>query len=282
MIVFLNGKFVPEEQAVVSIFDRGFLYGDGLLEGIRVYGGTPFLWAEHMERLRRGAEALKIAIPFGPEELRGCLAELVRANALPEAFARITLSRGIGQRGYSPRGAHRPVLAMSLHPLPATNREAPSAWKLTTSTIRLPTHDPLALHKTCNKLRQVLARAEADAAGAQEALMLNTEDSVVEATSSNLFWIDGQTVCTAPLPAGVLAGTTRAFVLALCARLGVERREVAIGTDELFAADGVFLTSCAIEAVEAEELDGRPLRRSALFPRLRDEYRQAVEEATKS
>src|SRR2546423_3079092 len=118
MIVFLNGQFVTEEKAVVSIFDRGFLYGDGLFESVRIHKGKPFCWPEHMERMRRGAEFLHLRIPFAAEKLLEYVNHLVEQNKLPEALLRITLSRGVGPRGYSPTGANLPVLAMSLHPAP--------------------------------------------------------------------------------------------------------------------------------------------------------------------
>src|SRR5687768_11022460 len=115
MIVYLNGRFVPEEQACVSIHDRGFLYGDALFETIRIYNGEPFLWQEHMSRLRAGCDALRIK-PAAEEELISCLTELLRLNSLSDAVARISLSRGPGPRGYSPRGADRPTLCIALFP----------------------------------------------------------------------------------------------------------------------------------------------------------------------
>src|SRR6266478_1503384 len=204
MLVFLDGQFVPEQEAVVSVFDRAFLYGDGLFETIRVFNGKPFRWQQHLERLLQGAEFLKIQPPFAPDSLTGFAAQLVIRNQMPDSLLRLTLSRGVGLRGYSPKGADRPLLAMSLHPAPSIDPQTPPRWRLTTSTLRLPAGEPLAQFKTCNKLSQVLARAEADAAGADEALLLNTDGHVVEGASSNLFWIEDQTVCTPPLASGIL------------------------------------------------------------------------------
>src|SRR5213593_2119906 len=191
MLVFLNGQFLPEEQAVVSVFDRGFLYGDGLFETLAVFNGTPFRWAPHWARLQRGAEFLKITLPFPSEALRGFAAQLIAQNQMPASLLRLTLSRGVGVRGYSPKGADRPSLIMSLHPRPASGLPTLPRWRLITSRLRLPANEPLAQFKTCNKLPQILARAEADAAGAEEALLLNTDGFVVEASSSNLFWLEG-------------------------------------------------------------------------------------------
>src|SRR5438309_3237606 len=109
MIVLLNGQFVPEEQAVVSVFDRGFLYGDGLFETLRIFDGKPFRWEQHIQRLQRGAEFLNIYLPFRPEALLGFVQELIIKDQLPDSLLRITLSRGVGLRGYSPKGAERPT-----------------------------------------------------------------------------------------------------------------------------------------------------------------------------
>jgi branched-subunit amino acid aminotransferase/4-amino-4-deoxychorismate lyase len=118
VIVFLDGQFVPEKEARVSIFDRGFLYGDGLFETLRIYGGKPFRWEDHLERLSRGAEFLKIAVSFSSDALREKCHELIERNKMPDSVLRLTLTRGIGERGYSPKGADKPTLAMTLHPAP--------------------------------------------------------------------------------------------------------------------------------------------------------------------
>src|SRR5215472_16973761 len=193
MVVFLNGEFVPEKDAVISVFDRSFLYGDGLFETMRVVQGRPFRWAEHMERLERGASFAGIRIPFAEASLRKFAEELIAKNQVPEALLRLTLSRGVGVRGYSPKGAEQPTIVMSLHEFLPVDPENPPGWRLITSSFRLPADEALAQFKTCNKLPQILARAEADAAGADEALLSNTEGHVVEASSSNLFWVEADT-----------------------------------------------------------------------------------------
>jgi aminodeoxychorismate lyase len=270
MIVFLNGKFVPEDQAVISVFDRSFLYGDGLFETMRVCKGKPFHWEQHLERLERGAKFVRIQVPFSAESLRGFASELVARNQMPDALLRLSLSRGVGLRGYSPKGAEHPSLVMSLHPAPAS--EGPVRWKLVTSSFRLPANEPLAQFKTCNKLPQILARAQADAAGADEALLLNTDGNVVEAASSNLFWIQDQTVCTPPLASGILAGVTRAVVLEICRKLGLDAREAAIAPATLQEVQGVFLSLSSVGIAEGIALDGRPISRSPLVGRLREAY----------
>ena len=209
MIVFLNGQFVPENRAVVSVFDRGFLYGDALFEVILVTRGRPFCWHEHMERLQRGVTFLKLTVPFLQDELQAGALRLIRLNKMPECILRLSITRGITERGYSPKNATRPAIVMTLHPLPVI-KEMPR-WRIITASFRLPANDPLTNFKTANKLTQVMARAEADAAGAQEAILLNSNGRLAEGTTSNLFWIKNGVVCTPMLPDGALPGVTRAF-----------------------------------------------------------------------
>ena len=174
MLVFVNGAFVPAEQAVVSVFDRGFLFGDGVFETMRVTGGRLIGWSAHVRRLEHGLRLLAITPPYPAEEMRRFCLDLISRNALPEALLRVNISRGIGLRGYSPEGAVRPTVVLSLHPAPVIDLEHPPCWRLVTSSLRLPAGSPLAQSKTANKLPQILARAEAEAAGAEEALLLNT------------------------------------------------------------------------------------------------------------
>lgn len=271
MLVFLNGRFVPEAQAVVSVFDRAFLYGDGLFETMRVTRGQPFRWWQHMERLRAGGDFLGIKIPFTCKALERFAGKLVAENQMPEALLRLTVSRGVGLRGYSPRGATTPALVMTLHPLP----EGPipdAGWKLRTASFRLPAGEKLAQFKTANKLAQVLARAEADAVGADEAVLLNTEGFVVEGASSNLFWVEHGTICTPPLASGILAGVTRAATVELCAQLSLPWAERHITPDALRRAEGVFVTLSSYGIVPAAELDGVSLPRPTVVADLRRAY----------
>ncbi len=275
-LVFLNGNFVPEEQATVSVFDRAFLYGDGLFETLRVYRGSPFCWPEHFERLQRGAAFLGIRVPFDEGELRALALRLIRENGMPEALLRITLSRGIGLRGYSPKGAERPNLVMTLHPAPDLTGQARPGWRVITASIRLSAHEPLAQFKTCNKHPQILARAEADAAGADEALLLNTEGEVVEGATSNLFWIRENIIETPPLAGGILPGVTRLVTLELCQKLGLKVRETGITSAELHQVQGVFLSLSSWGVVEVVSLDRRNLSRSPLLETLQRSYEEKV------
>lgn len=272
MLVFLNGQFVPEDQATVSVFDRSFLYGDGLFETMRVTNGKPFRWWQHLERLRKGGDVLGIKIPISCKSLEKFATELVAKNQMPEAILRLTVSRGVGRRGYSPKGANNPVVVMTLHPLSAVPASGPADWNLHTASIRLPAGDSLAHFKTANKLPQILARAEAEAAGADEALLCNTDGFVVEGATSNLFWVDGDTICTPPLVSGVLAGVTRAVVLELCQQLNLLQAERQITPEQLRRTNGVFLTLSSLGVISARQLDGAALAQSALVEKLRAAY----------
>lgn len=282
MTVFLNGRFVPEEQAVVSVFDRGFLYGDGLFETLRVCRGRPFRWGQHLSRLQAGAALLRLPLPFAPEELRRFAEALIAQNQMPDCLLRLQLTRGIGARGYSVRDATQPALVMSLHPAPALDPHAPPRWCLALAAVRVPAGDPLAVVKTTNKLPQILARAEAEARGADEALLLNTDGHVAEAAGSNLFWIENGVIGTPPLAAGVLAGVTRGVVLQLCAARGWTVHERRIGPGHLRGVEGVFLTLSTLGVVEAVELEGQPLNRSPLVETLRADYLQLLAEETRA
>lgn len=272
MIVFLNGRFVSEERAMVSVFDRGFLYGDGLFEVVRICNGKPFRWAEHLQRFWRGADFLQMHPPYSPGEMEHIAMQLIAKNGTPEALLRLTLSRGAGLRGYSPKGADSPVFVMTLHPMAQVDLNHPPLWKLVTASHRLPARAPLASFKNANKLPQILARAEADAAGADEALLLNTSGRVVEGTTSNLFWVKRGVVCTPPLAAGILPGVTRVVVREICRALKIPSGEISPRRRDLSSAEGVFLSMSSWGIVEAAELDGRKLRRARCVKKIQQCY----------
>jgi aminodeoxychorismate lyase len=273
---FLNGRFIPEAQAVVPISDRGFLYGDGLFETLRVSRGNPLWWNRHAVRLQRGADLLRIALPWPHDALHRFALELIQKNAMPDCLLRITVSRGSGARGYSTQGANTPTVAMSLHPLV----ETPASVRLVTATTRVTAHDPLATVKSANKLVQILARAEAEERGADEALLLNLDGDVAEAASGNVFWIEGGSIGTPPSSAGALPGITREVLLELCREHQLPAAEQTISRAQLLGMEAVFLTNSATGIVPVSELDGQKVRTSSLVATLQEWYRDA--EATSS
>lgn len=268
MLVFLNGRLVPEAEAVVSAFDRGFLYGDGLFETLRVMNGVPLDWEGHWRRLAAGAETLRIKLPFPSDFLRAQARELSRQNQLPDAILRLTLSRGVGQRGYSSKGADTPTLVMALHPAPPLGPAAPQ-WKLQTASLRVPVGDALTACKSANKLLHVLARAEAEAAGADDALLLNAFGEITETASANLFWVEDGELHTPPLTAGALPGVTRASVLAWARAHALPVHETAARPERLRHTEGCFLTLSSLGIVEVVSSDGRAIPSSPLTQRIR-------------
>ena len=273
MLVFLNGRFIPEEQATVSIFDRSFCLSDGLFEALPVYNRKIFLWEKHFERLQTGANYLKIKLPFSREPIRAFAEELLEKNQATDCILRIHLSRGVGPRGYSIKGADSPTLVMSLHPRPKIS----SPCKIITSSVRVLADDPLTSFKSCSKLSHVMARMEADEQGADEALLLNTNGHIAEATSANLFWIENKSVCTPPLHSSALPGVTRGLVLELCGKLKIPTTQKNITPESLPRAEGIFLTSVTSEVREVSRLDLQDLPRSPITQILRDAYLKYVE-----
>lgn len=276
MMVFLNGKFMSEAEAFVPLNDRGFLLGDGLFETLRVANGRPFRMEQHLERLMRGAEFIKLPVPFSPKELQQRAAQLIGMNSLAEAVLRVTLTRGVGARGYSIKNSGPPTLAMTLHPLPPTDGDEPVQWSLVTSSLRLPAGDALAAFKTTSKMMNVLARAEAEEQGADEALLLNTNGEVAETAGGNIFWIYQDHVCTVPSGRGVLPGITRAVVLEICQSLGLVTNKRIIKPEQLRKATGVFITQSALGIIPVAAFDGLPVAPSPLVDQLASAYHEML------
>jgi branched-chain amino acid aminotransferase len=272
MVVFLNGQFVPESQAVVPVTDRGFMYGDGLFETMRVFNGRPFRMAQHLERMVRGANYLKIPMPFTPKELQHFAAQLIQENQMSDAVLRVTLTRGPGPRGYSPKNAGPSTVVISLHPVEPLDPAQPPRWSMITSTYTLPANDPLSSFKTLNKLLHIAARAEAEARDADEALLMNTNGEVTETAGANLFWIYRDKVCTPPTGRGALPGITRAVVLEICQVLGLPTNKRIIKREALRHADAIFLSQSALGLVTIENLDGEPVPDSPLVEKIYRTY----------
>ena len=274
MLVFLNGHFLPEAQAVVPVNDRGFLLGDGLFETIRVVNGRPFRMAQHLERMTRGADFLKIKCPFAPKELEKFAGQLIEQNQMPDAILRVTLTRGPGERGYSPKNDGTPTVVMTLHAAPSA--ENPVEWNLVTSSFHIPATDPLSSFKTTSKILHVMARAEAAEKGADEALLLNTNGEVAETASGNLFWVYQDKICTVPTGRGVLPGITRAVVLEICQTLGLQVNKRVIKPEALRNSEGIFVTQSALGIVPVVSFDGEPVAPSPLVDQIVQAYNEML------
>jgi len=276
MIVFLNGRFVPESQAVVPINDRGFMLGDGLFETMRVCNGRPFRMAQHLERMTHGADFLKIKCPFTPRELEKFAGQLIGQNQMPEAALRVTLTRGPGARGYAPPVQGQPTVAMTLHPVPLMDLEKPVQWSLITSSYLIPASDPLSSFKTTSKLLHVMARMEAMDQGADEALLINSNGEVAETAGGNLFWIYDNTICTVPTGCGVLPGITRAVVLEICQALGLPTNKRVIKPEDLRNSEGIFVTQSVLGVVLVTTFNGEPVAPSPLVEQISRAYCEMI------
>lgn len=265
---------MPDTEASVSVFDRSFRYGDGLFETLRVYDRAPFGFEQHMERLRRGAEFLRIRMPHTTSRMKELALELIHKNRLPEAVLRIQLSRGAGRRGYTPSGNENPLLVMTIDSVSIIDQSQHLPYRLITSPLVLPIRNPFSAFKTCNKLVHILAAAGAHERSAHDALLLNADGDVVESTCANVFWIKDHVISTPPLSSGALPGVTRALIMELCGTLGLDLREYNATPGDLLRADGIFLTQSVREIIEVTHLDEIALPSSPLLDPIRLAYQE--------
>jgi branched-chain amino acid aminotransferase len=195
---------------------------------------------------------------------------------LTDSILRVAVSRGPGQRGYSVKNSGPPTIAMTLSPLPESNPDEPMQWTLVTSPFRVPASDALSSFKTSSKILNVLARAEAEERGADEALLLNTNGEVAETAGGNLFWIYRDQICTVPTGRGVLPGITRAVVLEICQALGFETNKRVIKPEMLRSAEGIFITTSALGIVPVVAFDGEPVAPSPLVDQIAMAYHEML------
>ena len=270
--VFLNGDLVPREQATVSVYDHGLLYGDGVFEGIRVYGGRVFLLKEHVERLYESATAIRMEIPVARETMIADVQRTVEANGLDDGYVRLVVTRGAGTLGLDIRRTSHPqviIIADNITLYPAELYEN-GMELITASTIR---NHPAALSprvKSLNYLNNILAKIEGTDAGTVEALMLNHKGDVAECTGDNIFIVKGGLIRTPPPDAGILQGITRDTVIGLARDAGMTVSEVGLTRHDIFVADECFLTGTAAEVIAVVSLDGRRIGDGRPGPVTRD------------
>jgi branched-chain amino acid aminotransferase len=259
LTIFLDGKFVPEADAKVSVFDHGLLYGDGIFEGIRFYNGRVFRLEEHLERLWDSARSICLEIPMDRDEMTEALLETVRQNGLNEGYIRLIVTRGVGNLGLNPVQCKRPsviIIATTIALYPKEMYEN----GLTVVTCATRRTNAAALNpavKSLNYLNNVMARIEANLAGADEALMLNDAGNVAECTADNVFIIKRGQIFTPPIAAGALRGITRSVVFDIAAELDLKVTEADITRHDVFVADECFLTGTAAELIPVIKADGR-------------------------
>ena len=265
MWVFLNDRFVPKEEAVVSVFDHGFLYGNGVYETLRSYGPRIFMRDQHLARLRRSAEAIGLTIPIPDAQWPDLLHEAMRRNAVGndrvDAYLRVTISRGEGEIGLDPALCPRPtvvILAKALHPPSAQLLR--DGVSLTVAQTRR--NLPAALSpqiKSTNFLNNILAKRESIAAGTFDSLLLNWRDELTECTISNLFFISNGAVHTPAMDCGILDGITRAIVMMLAEEEGLPVKEGHYHLADLSQATECFLTNTSMEVMPVSWVDAFPI-----------------------
>lgn len=281
MKIWLDGELVDQEQARVSVFDHGLLYGDGCFEGIRAYNGRIMKVRSHIRRLLASAQAIQLKSPYTEQEWIAAINATLEANGLTDAYIRVVLTRGVGTLGLNPFLCPKPgaiIITDKITLYPASLYE--SGMKVITA--KRPRNLIAALDpaiKSLNYLNNILAKVEAIEAGCLEAVMLNADGMVAECTGDNIFMIRDGAVITPPISAGILAGVTRAFVMELCQELGIRCGEKEFDLETLKAADEVFLTGTAAEVIAVSQIDETTIGSGTIGPVTRqvmNEFRERV------
>ncbi|HOP79308.1 MAG TPA: branched-chain-amino-acid transaminase [Armatimonadota bacterium] len=258
-VVYLNGKLVPENEAVISIYDHGFLYGDGLFEGIRCYDRKVFKLKEHIERLFLGAKAIGIEIPMTQEEFIDCVLNVVRTNEVVDGYIRVTISRGIGL-GLDPRVCKKPTIAISTSKLSLYPEEMyKNGLHVVTCSTRVPPSQSIEprIKLTGKYICNIMAKMEANRENAGEGLMLNVEGYIAECTGDNIFIVKNGKIYTPPPYAGILEGITRQTVIELAREGGYDVSEKTMTLYDVYSADECFLTGTAAEVIPVVKVDER-------------------------
>lgn len=260
-VAVIDGVVMAPGDARVSVYDRGFLYGDAVFEVLRTYGGRPFALGEHIARLRRSAERVFIEVPLGDEELGREVETAIAASGNEESYVRIVVTRGSGPLSLDPGTAERPLRVVLVEPVVPPPREAYANGiaVVLVHTRRAVDETAAAGAKVTNYLANLLALHEAKTRGAQEALVVDAHGHVVEGATSNVFVVAGGRLATPPEAAGILAGITRAHILGAARALGVPVDERALTPEDLWRADEVFITSSIRELLPVVSVDGRPV-----------------------
>jgi branched-chain amino acid aminotransferase len=284
-LIFIDGKFYPREKAKVSVFDHGFLFGDGLFETMRAYHGVCFRLAEHLDRLYLGAEALRITVPYSKEELAGFVQEAVQRNRLAEAYIRVTLTRGVGNPGIDPRTCPKAAVIIAALPLVPYPAEAYTlGWEAVILNVRRNSPDALPPQlKSMNFLNNILAKLELIDRGKPEGFFLNQDGYLTEGIVSNLFIVFRRIVYTPEQDSGILPGITRKTVLELCEQLKIPAVEKKLVPAELYQADECFVTNSLAELLPICQVDNRLIgegRPGLLTRRLHKHYQELVNDGT--
>jgi len=281
--IYVDGEWYPKDQAKISVFDHGFLYGDGVFEGIRAYGGRVFRLTEHLNRLYDSAKAIWLEIPLSWKEMEEVVLETLRRSDLRDAYIRLVVSRGRGDLGLDPRKCPRPTvvcIADSIHLYPEEVYTR-GMQVISVSTRRNPPDTVWPQVKSLNYLTSILAKISAATQGYPEVIMLNKEGYVCEGTGDNVFIVKNGRLITPAVHLGILPGITRAAVMEYARDLGYEVEEGTFTLFDLYTADECFLTGTAAEIVPVVECDARKIGAGVpgeVTKRLMAEFRRRVQE----
>lgn len=261
MKVWIDGNIVEGSEAKISVTDHGFLYGDGVFEGMRAYNGRLFRLDDHMRRLATSARAIALDIPGGLDHVRDVVLKTVAATGYADAYIRLLVTRGDGPLGLDPTSCPVSKLICIVDTVDLFPPErAARGVDIVTASLRRPTADVLDPRvKSLNYLNNVLCKGEAKKRGADDALLLNQQGAVTECTGANIFVVRGGVVTTPPATDGALEGITRRTILELGVKLGIEMRERTLGRIDFFAADEAFLTGSGARVVPVRSLDGQTI-----------------------
>ncbi len=259
MKVYINGKFYEKDEAKVSVFDHGFLYGDGIFEGIRLYSGNVFRLPVHINRLFKSAKAIMLDLPWSKQEIMDAVCESCRVNGLKDAYIRLVVSRGKGKLGISPFTCSDPQLIIIADEITLYPKEL---YENGLKAITVPTrrNSPAALPpmvKSLNYLNNILAKIEAKNLGYEECVLLNNEGNIAECSGDNIFIVSEGVLYTPPCSASSLIGVTRRSVIEIAKELGVPFEEKTLTRFDVWTADECFLTGTAARLIPLVELDSR-------------------------
>ena len=282
LYAYVDGEYVSKDEASVSIYDHGFLYGDGVYEAIRAYDGLVFKLREHVDRLYESAKSIKIEIPFHRDEMSRLVIEVLRKNQLRNSYIRIVVSRGRGRMGVDPRNCSKPTIVIMVEPRePLFGENVKGISAIVSSLRRTPAWSLDPRIKTLNYLNNIMAKIEAIEAGVEEAIMLNEQGHVAETSTENIFVVKNSLVTTPHPSAGVLRGITRDAVISVTRKLGYPMEERAITIHELYNADEVFVTGTAAEIVPIVKIAGRSIgegKPGPVFSRILEEFKQLIKQ----
>lgn len=256
LLIYIDGKYYPESEAKISVFDHGLLYGDGVFEGIRAYNGYVLKLDEHLKRLYDSAKGIALDIPLSREEFKEAILQTIRKNNLRDSYIRVVVTRGRGDLGLDPRKCPKPTIIIIASYIPPLF-EGVNATAIVASTRRNAVTALNPMIKSLNYLNNILAKIEANRAGVDEAIMLNQGGTVSEGTGDNLFIVKDGKIATPPPTAAILVGVTRGTAIQLAREEGMEVVEREITVHELITADEAFMTGTAAEIAPLVEVDGK-------------------------